>query len=104
MDTPIRIMADSGATVNILSKKGFDGQKEKPKLTKTNVKVYPYRFSKPVNLCGKLKVGVAIDKLLSEKTFYMAESSSRSILTWITSQKVEALQSCTVQLNNLLEP
>ena len=30
MDTPIRKMAESGATVDILSKKDFDGLKEKP--------------------------------------------------------------------------
>ena len=35
-------MTDSGATVHILSKKDFDGLKEKPQLLKTNVKVYPY--------------------------------------------------------------
>ena len=40
MDTPISIMADSGPTVNISSKKDFDGLKEKPQLLKTNVKVY----------------------------------------------------------------
>ena len=42
MDTPIRIMADSGTTVNILSKKDFDCLKEKPLWLTTNVKVYPY--------------------------------------------------------------
>ena len=30
MDTPISIMADSGATVNISSKKDFDGVKRSP--------------------------------------------------------------------------
>ena len=92
MDTPIRIMADSGATVNILSKKDFDGLKEKPQLTKTNVKVYPYMSSKPLNLCGKLKVSVTSDHLSSEETFYVAEGSSGSILSWITSQKLNLIK------------
>jgi len=61
MDTPIRIMADSGARVNILRKKDFDGLKEKPQLLKTNVKVYPYMSSKPLNLHGKLRVSVTSD-------------------------------------------
>ena len=30
MDTPIRVMADSGATVNVLSKRDFDTLKPKP--------------------------------------------------------------------------
>ena len=81
-------------TVNILSKKDCDGLKEKPKLLKTNVKVYPYMSSKPLHLCGKLRVSVASDHLSSEETFYVAEGSSGSILSWITSQKIESRQSC----------
>jgi len=65
MDTPIRIMADSEAIVNILSKKDFDGLNEKPKMTKTNFKVYPYMSSKPLNFCAKHRVSVASDRLSS---------------------------------------
>ena len=96
MDTPIRIMArimaDSGATVNILSKRDFDGLKQKPQLTKTNVKVYPYMSSKPLDLCGKLRDRVASDQVSLEETFYIAEGSSRSILSWITSQKLNLIK------------
>ena len=92
MDTPIRIMANSGATENILSKKDFDGLKEKPQLLKTKVKVYPYMSSKPLNLCGKLRVSVASDHLSSEETFYVAEGSSGSILSWITSQMLNLIK------------
>ena len=98
MDTPIRIMADSGATVNILGKKDFDGLKEKPQLIKTNVKVYPYKSSKPLNLCGKLKVSVASNHLSSEETFYVAEGSLGSNLSWIISQKLNIIKAvCTVE-------
>ena len=92
MDTPIRIMADSGATVNILSKKDFDGLKEKPQLLKTNVKVYPYMSSKPLNLYSKLRVNVTSDHRSSEETFYVAEGSSGSILSWMTSQKLNLIK------------
>ena len=85
-------MVDSGATVNILSKKDFDSPKEKPHLTKTNVTVYPFMSSKPLNLCGKLKVSVTSDHLSSEETFYVAEGSSGSILSWITSQKLNLIK------------
>ena len=54
MDSPIRIVAD------ILSKKDFDGLKEKPQVLKTNVKVYPYISSKPLNLYGKLRVMISV--------------------------------------------
>ena len=58
MNTPIRIMADSGATVNILSKKDFDGFKSKPQLAETSAKVYPYMSDKPLTLCGKFRATV----------------------------------------------
>ena len=54
-------MADSGATVNILRKEDFDGPKENPQLTETNVKVYPYMSSKSLRLSGKLKVSGVSD-------------------------------------------
>ena len=110
MDTPIRIMADSGATVNILSKKDFDGLKEKPQLLKTNVKVYPYMSSKPLNLNGKLRVNVASDHRSSEETFYVAEGSSGCILSWMTSQKlnlikaVNTVEELQMQICHLMSP
>ena len=92
MATPLRITADSGATVNILNKKDFDGLKEKPQLLKTNVKGYPRMSKKPLNLCGRLRVSVTSDHLSSEETFYVAEGSSGSILSWITSQNVNRIK------------
>ena len=92
MDTLIRIMADLGATVSMLSKNDFDSLKEEPKLTKTNIKVYPNTSNKPLNLCCKPRVSVASDHLLSEGTFYVAEGSSGSILSWITSQKLNLIK------------
>ena len=53
METPVHIMADSGSTVNILSKRDFDSLKPKPQLTGTNAKVYPYISAKLLDLCGK---------------------------------------------------
>ena len=62
MDTPIRIMADSGATVNILSKRDFDSLKPKPQLLNTKVRVYPYMSAKLLDLCGKLRANVVSDR------------------------------------------
>ena len=47
METPVHIMADSGSTVNNLTKRGFDSLKPKPQLTDKNAKVYPYMSVKP---------------------------------------------------------
>ena len=50
LDTPMRLKADSGATVNILSQKDFNSLKPKPQLFDTSTKVYPYMTAKPLDL------------------------------------------------------
>lgn len=92
MDTPVRVMADSGATVNVLSKRDFDNLRPKPCLTDTNVKVYPYMSTKPLDLRGKFRANVVSDHGESQETFYVAEGSSGSILSWMTSQKLNLIK------------
>ena len=96
MDTPINIRADSGATVNILSKRDFVSLKLKPQLTDTNVKVYPHMSTQPLDLCGKLRAKVVSDHCSSEETFYVAEGSSGSILSWTTSQKLNLIKAVSM--------
>ena len=74
-NTPIRIMAYSGATVNILSKKHFDGFKSKPQLAETSAKVYPYMSDKPLTLCGKFQATVTSGGYSTVETFYVAKDS-----------------------------
>ena len=100
MNTPIRIMADSGATVNILRKRDFDGLKSKPQLVETSAKVYPYMCDKPLTLCGKFRATVTSRSCSSVETFYVAKGSSSSILSWTTSQALILLK--LLALSNLL--
>ena len=96
VDTPIHKMADSGATVNIMSKKDFDSLKPKLQLTNTNVKVYPYMSAELLNLCGKLRAYIASNHCSSEETFYVAEGSSGSTLSWTTSQKLNLIKAVSM--------
>ena len=84
--------SDSGSTVNILSKRDFDSLKPKPQLTDTNAKVYPYMSTKLLDLCGKSRTNIVSDHCSSEETFYVTKGSSGSILSWITSQKLNLIR------------
>ncbi|XP_022804047.1 uncharacterized protein LOC111341348 [Stylophora pistillata] len=44
--------------------------------------------AKPLDLYGKFKAKITSEYGLSEETFYVANSSSNSILSWMTSQKL----------------
>jgi hypothetical protein len=69
-NTPIRIMADSGATVNILSEQDFNCLVPKPQISETKTKVYPYMSEKPLNLYGKFEAKVS-SKLGSSRKYFM---------------------------------
>ena len=92
METPVHIMADSGSTVNILTKRDFDCMKPKPHLTDKNAKVYPYMSAKPQVLCGKFRTNIVSDQCSSKETIYVAKGSSGSILSWMTSQKLNLIR------------
>lgn len=92
LDTPVHVMADSGATVNILSKRDFGKLRPKPCLTDTNVKVYPDMSTKPLDRRGKFRANVVSDHCESQETFYVAQGSSGSILSWMTSQKLNLIK------------
>ena len=92
MNTPISIMANLGATVNILSKRDFDCLKSKPQLAETSAKVYPYMSDKPLTLCGKFRAAVTSGSCSSVETFYVAKGSSSSILSWTTSQALNLVK------------
>ena len=49
-----------------------------------------------LNLCGKLRANIATDHCSSEETFYVAEGSSGSILSWTTSQKLNLIKAVSM--------
>ncbi|CAB4034151.1 Pol poly, partial [Paramuricea clavata] len=95
-NTPIRIMADSGATVNILSEQDFNCLVPKSQISETKTKVYPYMSEKPLNLYGKFEAKISSKLGSSEETFYVAKGSSNSILNWSTSQKLNIIKAVSV--------
>lgn len=48
--------------------------------------------AEPLNLCGKLRASIARDRCSSEETFYVAEGSPGSILSWMTFQKLNLIK------------
>ena len=67
--TSINIMTDTGASVNILDEVAFAKLKKKPKVDKTNEKIFPYGSNKPLPLLGKCQCEVETEKKFSVETF-----------------------------------
>lgn len=93
--TPVTIMADSGASINILDEKEYRRLPNRPNLEPSSVKIYGYQSKVPLRVLGKFTTALESEtKKLSDK-LYVVEGSGGSLLSWKTSQGLNLLQ--TVQ-------
>ena len=51
--TPVTIMADSGASVNVLDEKDYKALTNRPMLKQTKVRINPYNSSESLTVLGK---------------------------------------------------
>ena len=101
----INVMADTGASVNILDKVTFGKLRTKPKLSRKE-KIFPYGSNKPLPLVGKCSCKVEIEKKFSMETFFIVKGTSGCLVSWQTSQRlglVQVAQSVTQQEPNKVE-
>ncbi|XP_014680992.1 PREDICTED: uncharacterized protein LOC106820907 [Priapulus caudatus] len=98
--TPVRVIADSGASVNVLNETDYLAVKNKPKLTHSNSRVYPYMLVKPLNLLGKFQADASNDQYNCKETFFVVNGPSSSPLSWKASQKLNLITS----VNSVSEP
>ena len=91
-NTSICVMADSGATVNIINEQDYLKMKPRTVLLSCTTRLYPYMSSKPLELCGKFQSDVTNKQDTCSGTFYVAKGPSRSLLSWKTSQRLKLIQ------------
>jgi len=90
--TPVTIMADSGASINILDEKEYHKLPNRPNLEPSNVNIYGYQSNVPLRVLGKFTTTLESEaKKLSDK-LYVVEGSGGSLLSWKTSQGLSLLQ------------
>ena len=89
--TPVTIMADSGASINILNEKEHHRLPNRPKLEPSNVKIYGYQSKVTLRVLGKLTTLESEGKKLSDK-LCVVEGSGRSLLSLKISQGLSLLQ------------
>lgn len=91
-DTPIMIMADSGASINILDEKEYHRLTNRPKLEPSSVKIYGYRSKVPLRVLGKFHTTLESETKKLNAKLYVVEGSGGSLLSWKTSQELRLLQ------------
>lgn len=91
-DTPIMILADSGASIDILDEKEYHRLTNRPKLEPSSVKIYGYRSKVPFRVLGKFHTTLESETKKLNAKLYVVEGSGGSLLSWKTSQELRLLQ------------
>uniref|UniRef100_H2ZXD0 Gypsy retrotransposon integrase-like protein 1 n=1 Tax=Latimeria chalumnae TaxID=7897 RepID=H2ZXD0_LATCH len=83
---PLTVMADSGASINVIDEVDYASMSQPPKLLRTDVRVYPYRSQKPLPVLGKFHDTIESTTKAKKETFYVVDGAGGSLLSWKTSQ------------------
>ena len=92
-DTPVTVMADSGASINILDENEYHRLPNRPKLEPSSVKIYGYQSTVPLRILGKFSTTFESKTKKLNDRLYVVEGSGGSLLSWKTSQQLNLLQS-----------
>ncbi len=91
-DTPLTIMADSGASVNVLDEKDYRALTKPPALKQTKVKIHPYKSSESFAVLGKFTTVLKFRSTCIKGEIYVVQGSDGSLLSWKTSEHLGLLK------------
>lgn len=97
---PVTIMADPGASINILDENEYNRLPNRPELEPSCLKIYGYQSKAPLRVLGKFTTTLKSDTKRLDDRFYVVERSGGSLLSWKTSQELNLLQTIQ-QVKNL---
>ena len=87
-----KVLADSGASVNILPEKIYNDLPSKPQLQVCNNKIYPFSSSQPITVLGKFQATIEHKSISKPATFVVVKTSETPIIGWKTSVELQLLQ------------
>ena len=90
----VHVLADSGSTVNLMSETDYHSLRSKPRLTESNTNVFPYGSVKSITLLGSFSSNVQYKDRNCFAMFYVVKGTTRSLLSWETSQHLGMLALC----------
>ena len=87
-DVPIKMIVDTGASVNILNSRTYDHIKTAIPLKPTATKVYPYGTDKPLPLLGETTMPVESKAKITVAKFYVAKDGKTPLLSYETAKEL----------------
>ena len=93
---PMKIMVDSGASVNVLGPEDFEHlskqSKEPISLQKTNTKIHAFGENNPIPLLGKVETLVESKHCMTVATIYITASQYGKLLSNTTAQQLRLIK------------
>ena len=99
----VEFLADSGASVNILSLKDCNRLESKPSLEYHNKYVYAYGSDVPLDIRGKFMAKLASDNATWSSPVIVSGESDKSLLSWDTSRKLRLIDTVS-KVDDALSP
>ena len=87
----IRFLADSGASVNLISKQTFDKMEPKPIIENSSTKIYAYGSPSPINVIGQFKTRLQAGNQTCVSTIQIVEGTEGPVLSWNTCRELHLL-------------
>ena len=92
---PIKVLIDSGASVNCMDKNTFKSVKtESTKLEKSNAKIYPFASKIPLKLLGVSSLNVVVNGKLHKLIFHIIDGQCKAIIGYKCSVDLGTLKMC----------
>src|SRR5664279_4247164 len=90
--TRIKMIIDSGSSVNIVDHKQWSLIKNKPQLKPAESKLYAYGSRQPIDIIGKCDCKFESSDKISVSTVYVAKGSNVSLLSYKTATELGLLK------------
>ena len=87
----VEFLADSGASVNILSLKDYNRLESKPSLEYHNKYIYAYGSDVPLDIRGLFMAKLASDNVTCSSSVIVSGESDKSLLSWDISRKLRLI-------------
>ena len=91
-NTEIKVLIDSGSTLNILDKATYESLKSRPALSPTTIKIYPYKAEKPIAVEGSFQSMISSNKQTTTAKFYITSGTAGTLLSKETAESLNLLR------------
>ena len=86
-----KLLVDTGSSINLLNESFLNRMKTRPRISKTDTKVYAYGQKQKLPIKGKFTATVETSKKITTAIFYIIGGNNDSLLSYDTSVQLELI-------------